>query len=381
MSWVSLHLLRFYNIVYFSVLAIFLSFLPVYLSSQNISPAQIGMMMGIGSFIGILSQPFWGMISDKYKTIRKVILFTLGISVVVGAVLFQAAGAFPLFLLVGLMYFFLLPTDSLTESLNYRLSEMYGIPFGSVRMFGAVGYAATSLLVGYVAEELGMGSLAHLFVGYALLAFFVCFALPDAPAVSKPISFVELRRFFTYRRTIWFFLLVLLAATPHRTNDNFLGVFIQSLGGSAGMVGQAWFLAAVSEAVFFALSGWWLRKGAEIKLITIASAIYAVRYFLCCWITDPQWVVWLQLLQGMTFAVFYSAAIQYLYAIIPEEWRATGQTVLAVIFFGISGIVGSLVGGWLFDTYGGSRLYLLMAVFSLISCVFSLFMWRSEKNP
>ncbi|MFY0543730.1 MFS transporter [Brevibacillus sp. H7] len=373
-----LHLLRVYNLFYFSVLAIFLSFLPLYLAGRGISPAEIGLMVGVGSFIGILSQPFWGMISDKYKTIKTVILLTLGISIVVGSVLFQSAGALRLLILVGLMYFFLLPTDPLTESLNYRISERHGVSFGAIRMFGAIGYAAASLLVGYAVEYLGMGSLSYLFLGFGFLTIVVCLFLPDAPAVAKPISFADLKRFFTYRKTIWFFLLVLIAATPHRTNDNFLGVFIQSLGGSAGMVGQAWFFAAVSEVVFFAWSGRWMRPGTEIKLITLAAAVYAVRYTLCYLVTDPQWVVWLQLLQGITFAVFYSASIQYLYRMIPEEWRATGQTVLAVVFFGISGIVGSLVGGWVFHAFGGSQLYLLMAAVSLASCLFSLALWKDN---
>ncbi len=368
--------LRIYNIGYFSVLAIFLSFLPVYLAWRNVDPAQIGVMAGMGSFIGIVSQPFWGMVSDKYKTIKRVLLFTLGISIFIGMALFQSAGLMPMFLLVGLMYFFLLPTDPLTESLNYRLSELYKIPFGSIRMFGAIGYASTSLFVGYAAQFLGMGSLWYLFAGFGLLTFLIACALPDAPAVAKPISVSDLLRFFTYRKTIWFFLLVLIAATPHRTNDNFLGVFIQSLGGSAGMVGQAWFLAAVSEVAFFALSARLLRKGTEIKLITLAAAVYAVRYVLCYLAKDPLWVVWLQLLQGITFAIFYTAAIQYLYEIIPEEWRATGQTVLAVIFFGISGIIGSFAGGWIFDQFGGSQLYLVMSIVSLISCLFSLTLWK-----
>ncbi|WP_198430859.1 MFS transporter, partial [Rhodococcus rhodochrous] len=57
--------LRAYNFFYFSLLSIFISFLPVYLAFRGVSPAQIGILIGMGSFIGILSQPFWGMVSDR----------------------------------------------------------------------------------------------------------------------------------------------------------------------------------------------------------------------------------------------------------------------------------------------------------------------------
>lgn len=372
-----LHSLRAYNFFYFSLLSIFISFLPVYLTHRNVSPGEIGMMIGVGSFVGILSQPFWGMVSDRYKTIKRIILLTLGASIAVGMLLFTTMHFSLLFLLVAAMYFFLLPTDPLTESLNYRIAEQRGISFGSIRTFGAVGYATASLFIGWTVDQLGMDRLAWLFLGYGLLAFACALVVADAPASSKALSLQELKQFFLYPKTLRFFLLVLIAATPHRTNDSFLGVFVQSLGGSTGAVGQAWFLAAISEVAFFALSARILQRWSEIKLIGWATALYTIRYLLCALAPSAEWVVYLQLTQGVTFVIFYTATIQYLYRIIPEEWKATGQTVLAVLFFGISGIIGSIAGGWVFQQFGGAALYMAMAAFSLVACIYSLTLSRS----
>ncbi|MDH6348589.1 MFS transporter [Brevibacillus sp. 1238] len=376
----SLLSLRAYNFFYFSLLSIFISFLPVYLSFRGVTPAQIGVLIGAGSFIGILSQPFWGMVSDRTKTIKRVILATLGLSIVSGIGLFSATPFFALFLLVGAMYFFLLPTDPLTESLNYRMAEQHRTSFGSIRTFGAVGYATASLFIGWTLDRLGMEQLVWLFVGYGVLAYLCALAMKDAPASSKPLSWPELKRFFLYPKTQRFFLLVLIAATPHRTNDSFLGVYVQSLGGTTGDVGQAWFLAAVSEVAFFAISARILARWSEIRLIMLASALYAIRYVLCALAPSPEWVVYLQLTQGVTFVIFYTATIQYLYKIIPEEWRATGQTVLAVLFFGISGIIGSLLGGWLFQQSGGAALYWAMGICSAVAFVYSLMLASSKSS-
>lgn len=370
-------LVKAYNFFYFSLLSIFISFLPVYLSTQGIATSQIGVIIGIGAFIGILSQPFWGVISDKYKTIKKVILLTLGISIAIGALLFQTSSFLPLMVLVSLMYFFYLPTDPLTESLNYQISQKLQVSFGSIRMFGAIGYASSSLLVGFASDYWGIHSLAYLFIGYGLLAFVTGLALPDAPATSKPLSLTSLKLFVTYPKALWFFMFVLITALPHRMNDNFLGVYIQSLDGSTSQIGQAWFIAAITEVFFFAFSYKFLREGKELQLISLAAFLYIIRFYLCSIVTEPQWVVYLQLMQGMTFVVFYTAAIQYLYLIIPEEWKATGQTILAILFFGISGIIGSFIGGWVFDRYGGAALYQTMAVLSLVSFLFSF--WIRKK--
>ncbi|MED1952726.1 MFS transporter [Brevibacillus centrosporus] len=372
--------LRAYNFFYFSLLSIFISFVPVYLTFRGVTPGEIGMMVGFGSFIGILSQPFWGMVSDKYKTIKRIILLTLGASILVGMMLFTTNHFSFLFLLVGAMYFFLLPTDPLTESLNYRVAQQHQISFGSIRTFGAIGYATASLIIGWTVDQLGMNRLSWLFLGYGLLAFVFALVVTDAPSSSKKLSRQELKQFFFYPKTLQFFLLVLIAATPHRTNDSFLGVFVQSLGGSTGDVGQAWFFAAISEVLFFALSARILQKWSEIKLITWATALYTIRYALCAMAPSAEWVVYLQLTQGITFVIFYTATIQYLYRIIPEEWKATGQTILAVLFFGISGIIGSIAGGWVFQQWGGAALYMVMGVLSLVACGYSLTLWRSQRT-
>lgn len=372
--------LRAYNFFYFSLLSIFISFVPVYLTFRGVTPGEIGMMVGFGSFIGILSQPFWGMVSDKYKTIKRIILLTLGASILVGMMLFTTNHFSLLFLLVGAMYFFLLPTDPLTESLNYRVAQQHQISFGSIRTFGAIGYATASLIIGWTVDQLGMDRLSWLFLGYGPLAFVFALVVSDAPSSSKKLSRQELKQFFFYPKTLQFFLLVLIAATPHRTNDSFLGVFVQSLGGSTGDVGQAWFFAAISEVLFFAFSARILQKWSEIKLITWATALYTIRYVLCAMAPSAEWVVYLQLTQGVSFVIFYTATIQYLYRIIPEEWKATGQTILAVLFFGISGIIGSIAGGWVFQQWGGAALYMVMGVLSLVACGYSLTLWRSQRT-
>lgn len=55
-------------------------------------------------------------------------------------------------------------------------------------------------------------------------------------------------------------------------------------------------------------------------------------------------------------------------------------TILAILFFGVSGMVGSLLGGLVLEKYGASALFLLMAGLSFASLVFSLLLGKNEKN-
>lgn len=368
--------LRGFNFLYFALLAMFIPFLPVYFAEQGLSKSQIGFIIGTGGIITIIAQPLWGMISDRTKTIRKVLLLLIVFASVTGYFLYNTSSYTLLVVFAMLTYFFLMPIDPLTESLNFRISESAGINYGSIRTFGALGYAVMSLLTGYLMTQYGAHSLAILFAGIGLLSFIVILAIPDAPVAGKPVTLKSLKNFLSGKETLLFLLLVFISSIPARMNDTFLGVYILELGGTPGLVGQAWFLAAGSEIVVFALSFWWLRKGKELIVISLAGGFYFIRFFISAWITDPHILAYLQVLQLLTFPVFYTAAIQYLYQIVPVEWRATGQTVLALLFFGVSGIIASYVGGALYEFFGGKALYLTISTMSFIGMLFGLVLYR-----
>ncbi|WHY96516.1 MFS transporter [Peribacillus simplex] len=372
----AIRLLKGFNFLYFGLLAIFIPFLPVYLADQGLRPAQIGFIIGTGGFVTLITQPLWGMISDKTRTIRKVLLLLIFFSSVIGYFLYDSSSYLQLILFAMLLYFFLMPIDPLTESLNFTMAEKSGISYGSIRTYGALGYAVISLITGYVMSYFGANSLAFLFAGIGLISFIISWMMPDAPVSGKPVTLSSLKHFFSNKETLLFLLLVFICAVPARMNDTFLGVYIRELGGSAKLVGLTWFLAAGSEIVVFALSFWWLRKGKEIIIISFAAAFFFIRYFVSAWITDPQILAYLQVMQLLTFPIFYSAAIQYLYRIVPVEWRATGQTVLALLFFGVSGIIASYIGGAIYGAYGGKTLYLFISSISFIGMVFALVLYR-----
>ncbi|TVY01431.1 MFS transporter [Cohnella terricola] len=370
-------LLRGFNFMYFALLALFIPFLPVYLDEQGLQPEQIGFVVGTGGIITLITQPLWGMISDKKKTIRKVLLTLLIFSGIIGYLLYDTSSYLLLVLLAMLLYFFLMPIDPLTESFNFTIAENAGVSYGSIRTYGALGYAVTALLTGYAMSYFGAHSLAWIFAVFSAISLGIVWMMPDAPGSGKPVSFSSLKRFLSNKETLLFLLLVFICSVPARMNDTYLGLYIRELGGGPELLGQAWFIAAGSEILVFALSFWWLRQNKEMMMISISSAFYFIRFFASAWITDPHWLAYMQILQMLTFPVFYSAAIQYLYRIVPVEWRATGQTVLALLFFGFSGIFASYIGGMIYKAFGAHTLYLSISTLSFLGMVLGLMLYRT----
>lgn len=372
--------LKSFNFLFFSMFALFISFLPVYADGIGISGTHIGIVLSMGSLISIVSQPLWGMISDRARTIRKVLLFLLACSIAAGALMYSSTELWTLALFVALMNVFYLPTDPLVESLNFQTTQRENVSYGSVRMFGALGYAVTSLLAGYGLQQWGMGSVAWIYAGIGVAALLVAYTIADVKASPKPALFKHLKRFFMQSHTLVFFLIVLVVAIPHKMNDTFVGLYMERLGGSVQLTGLSWFVMTITETVFFAVSAKLIKPGKERLFMTAAAGLYAVRFLLSAFADEPYELVAVQVLQGVTFVLFYVGAMQYLYAIVPDEWKSTGQTMLTVLFFGVSGIVGSSVGGWVIEEWGGRTLYEGMAAISAIGFLLSCALLRSPRT-
>ncbi|MBQ0140591.1 MAG: MFS transporter [Kurthia sp.] len=373
-------LLKSYNFLFFGLLALFIPFLPVFMKAQGISETKVGFIISAGGFITIIAQPIWGMVSDRLKTVRKVILILVFFTTIGGFFLYQMSSVTTIILLTLIVYAFLMPLDPLSESLSFTTAETLKISYGSVRTYGALGYAVLALIVGYVMDWFGMGSISYLFGGLGLICFIIVLMLNDVPTSPVPVTIQGLKNVLANREMQLFLLLVFIASIPARMNDTFLGIHIGTLHGDTKLVGLAFFISAATEIIIFALSFLWLKKGKELLLITIAIFFYAVRFLLSALVDNPYALIAVQVLQMLTFPIFYTAAIQYLYQIVPREWRATGQTLLALLFFGVSGIISSAVGGFVYNEFGGHVFYYMLASISTIACLYGIALLIRQKK-
>src|SRR5690554_3229016 len=74
----------------FSSFSMIVFFLPIYLDHKGLDAGQIGTIIAGGALISMFSQPFWGYVSDKRKTIKNVLLLILISSFFVSIGLFSA---------------------------------------------------------------------------------------------------------------------------------------------------------------------------------------------------------------------------------------------------------------------------------------------------
>ncbi|WP_286171838.1 MFS transporter [Gracilibacillus phocaeensis] len=348
---------------------IIVSFLPLYLQAEGLSGTEIGWVMAIGPLAAIFSQPYWGYMSDKHQTVKKILMLCL-IGVLVSSFFFLQMNALSLLLpLAAVFFFFSSPVGALSDSLAQRRADQLGVSFGSIRTWGSIGFATSSLVVGEVLARTGIQYIVWPYLIVAAAAFIVSTRIVDVKVETPPIQLKDVGLLLKTKPYVIFLLLIMFITISHRTNDSFIGIYIASLGGSEDMVGFAWFAGVTSEAIVFATAGWWFRKYHPLVFIIGAAMLFSLRWYVYGLVEDPLWIVSLQFLHGFTFGVFYVTAFYYITRLIPAMLQGTGHLIFASVFIGVSGIIGSLAGGWVIDHLGGSTLYLLMGGLTTIGVV------------
>lgn len=348
---------------------IILSYLPLYLKYKGLNGTEIGYVLAVGPLASIFAQPFWGYMSDKHKTVKRIIQICIIGLLVTSILFFQMDTLLAILLMGAIFYFFVTPIGALGDSLAQRRADELGVSFGTIRWWGSVGFATSSLIIGEILTRVGIQYMIIPYLFFGMVALIVTFKLTDVKVESDPIQLKDVSEIVKSKPFVIFLLFIMFLSITHRANDSFIGLYIEQLGGSEGLVGVAWFVGVVTEAIVFATAGFWFRKYHPLVFVIIAGILYSIRWFIYGAADSPIQIISLQFLHGLTFGTFYLASFNYISRLIPKLLQSTGHLVFFATFFGLSGIIGSLLGGAIIDSSGGGTLYFGMGCLALIGTI------------
>lgn len=348
---------------------IILSFLPLYLAYKGLNGTEIGWVLAVGPLASIFAQPFWGYMSDKFKTVKKILLICVVGLLLFSTLFFQMNSLLSILFMGAVFYFFTTPIGALGDSLAQRRANIIGKSFGTIRMWGSVGFATASLIIGQLLSNYGVQYMIIPYLFFGFIALLVVFLIKDVKVESDPVKLKDVKVLMKNKAFMFFLLSVVFLSISHRTNDSYIGLYIAELGGSEALVGLGWFVGVMTEALVFATAGFWFRKFHPLVFIMVAGLLYSIRWFIYGMADSPMFVISLQFLHGITFGMFYLAAFDYVTRLIPKLFQSTGHLVFYAVFFGVSGIVGSLAGGAIMDHFNGGTLYHILGFVSLIGAL------------
>ncbi|XP_054735184.1 major facilitator superfamily domain-containing protein 6 isoform X1 [Anastrepha obliqua] len=252
--------------------------------------------------------------------------------------------------------------------------------YGNQRLCGSIGFGVFSIIAGVLVDKMSGGSATKdytiVFWMTLVIMGFDLFASTKLKNTQTHLSqniAKDVGQIFLSVRCVIFFIWCVSIGLCTALVWNFLLMHLDELGEKLeGCQNSIKTLEGIAmgiqcfggELPFFFLSGWILRKIGHINAMSLVLFAFGVRFTLYYLLVNPWYVLPIELLNGVTFGIFYSTMASYTSIVAPPGTEATMQGLVGAIFEGLGVSLGSLIAGNLFADLGGSETFLIFGIFS-----------------
>ena len=342
----------------YAAMAALLPFLTLYYERLDLSGYQIGILAAIPPLITFISAPLFGFLADFTQRPKMLIGVSIS-SVALGIFLLTIADNFVGLIMAVFVYaFFFAPILPIVDRSVLNVLEDRKDQYGKQRLWGAVGWGLIAPVAGWLVDQGGLFWAFYASAAIFLSLLFLIRFIPSSTIFSGDSFWFGFKKIMGSWPVIFFFIIAFSGGVGLAMIHHYLFLFLDGLGASSLMMGWALTLATVSELVVMFYSDrllrWWGPRG----LLLFSLVILTFRLVAMGLVTSPEWVLLLQLLHGPSFASLWMAGVAYVSEIAPPGLETTSQGMLTGFVMGLGSTVGALLGGFLFQGYGFSTMYL-----------------------
>lgn len=359
-----------FYLVYFLATGALLPFLNLFYASIGIDRWGIGVLAAIPQVMYLFAAPLWAGLADALHLHKRLLPTIMLVTLPPILVLVWVHNFMALIILILLHAFCLAAVIPLADHAVLSMLGDHKYRYGSLRIWGAVGFGGMAWIMGVIAEAAGIQTIFVAYVVLMAMGAWVATHLPEPRIERAEPFFTSIRRFAIDQRWQGFLLAVFMTGITYSIISAFFVILMKDLGAGEGLFGLSMAAAGLSELPVFFFSAFLIRRWKPRGLLTVAIMLYALRALFYSLIKDPGWGVLIQMLHGPTFAALWVAGVTFAGEIAPPGVGASAQSAFVATLFGLAGVAGSLLGGSLYDLIGPRALFQLATVSAMVGLLF-----------
>jgi PPP family 3-phenylpropionic acid transporter len=175
----------------------------------------------------------------------------------------------------------------------------------------------------------------------------------------------------------WFFVSAFFHVLAHIGIYVFFSLYLDALGYSKTLIGLLWAVSVLVEIAWFIWQSRWLHWLPMSGWLVLCSGAMALRMVMTSVWADVLWVlVFAQCLHALTFATHHTASVALLSHHFPGRLRGRGQALYTVIAYGLTGVLGGVVGGFMSERWGLVSVFQASVVTALLAVLSGWQVWR-----
>ena len=365
---------------YFAALASLAPYLVLYYEDLGLVGRQIGILSAILPLVSLFATSFWGLIADitqKHQGLLRLSLLTA----ITLMLLFSRQSEF--YWLAALMFLYALvfsPIGPLIDHVTLHQLGSASDQYGKIRLWGALGWGIFGPIAGRFIEVQGLRLAFYFYAGLMSLCFLLAFRLPVEQVSLGQQLLPSLGRFLKNRNCLLFLGLLLVSGIGSAATHTFLFLYLEELAASKFLMGLSLSMATVSEVAVFLVVDRLLKRWGPRKTLVFSMLILIVQLTAYSLIQLPGWVLFFQLLHGITFSAKWAAAVSYAHELAPPGLGATAQGLVSGVHFGLGSALGAYLGGLVYEFWGIAWMFRGAAIIVALGLWVYLLIDRDRTN-
>ena len=345
---------------------IILPYFPVWLNSLAFSEFEIGIILAIPMIVRIVSAPIVGAIADRLHERARVLVWSGALSFLTAIALFAVTGFWPVLIVYGLQAAFFAAYVPVVDSIAVSGVRRWGFQYGSLRVWGSIGFVVTSLLMGQLIGLWGGGVLPAVASAAFALTVAAAFAAPRIGRLRKPSPSLGRWKPGALGRLDLHMLMIgaSVAQASHAMFYAFGAIHWQQMGFSGTEIGILWSTAVIAEIIVFFASALIARHFSAWTLMRLGCAVAVVRWMLFPMPLGFGGYLLLQSMHAFTFTFLHIGVQHKLVEAVQEEQESSMQGT----YFFYSGAflaLATFLSGVLYRSHGSAS-YPAMAAAALL---------------
>jgi PPP family 3-phenylpropionic acid transporter len=333
--------------------AALLPFLPIVLKDRGLTAAQIGVVLSLGALTAFVAMPLWGDAADRRLGPEKTIVVAAVAAAVAIVPLTVVHGFAALAVAAVAITAARSPFAGLADAVALdHLGTDARADYGRVRLWQSGGWAVAACVWGALLQTGSIRLLPAIYIPCVLALALSAASIGAAPIVRRRAEAGSRRAMLRSLAPFLFSLLLLFSAFS--ATFSFVSVRIADLGGGLFIVGFATALQAAAEVPVLRATPWLARVLSHRAMYVAGCAFFAVAFAAWGFLDTAVPIALVKLVAGIGFALAYVGSVFVVDDLTPPLLRGTAQGLARAVSFGLAAIVGSLVGGAVYD-YAGPR--------------------------
>lgn len=349
-------------------------FLIVFFKARNLNYIQMGICFAVFPLVGVILQPLWGYMTDKYFNKKRTLIIVMACSAFSILLLTISKNFYTITASIILLGLFMTSISPILDALCLEVaSGCSGIQFGKIRLMGSIGFALCVFFMGIAIKYTTPYAPFYTFsvMNICCIAIVCTLNYKNSSTTERMKPGHILRLFKDFRFNV-FMISIFMINMAMNANSSYLGELIKQTGGDVSNLGLLWFIVAMSEVPTFYMANTILQRFRDIRLYMLCLILYGIRFLIDSACSSWYLVVIVQLMQSVTFALYVISSLHYLNRILRPEMLTSGITLYSAIGSGLGGFIGNITGGFIVETLGIRWLYITIALTCFASLGVSL---------